>query len=153
MAQHLKTPPEQVITASLTAEIMHDLDDGRPTLVAYTQGNAGDLDEVSPTTLMARVREARAQLDQIEQLAREYASEHTLPELVSHFSLRLIEYGEDTMREHFGPELAKKFGCVALHQQDGGITVLVPEGQDPIVRLAVIRELVLDLLDQAAAAA
>jgi hypothetical protein len=146
------TLPEQAITASLTAEVMNDLDDGLPTLVASTEGNQGDLGEVSPSTLMCRVREARAKLDEIEQLARDYAATHTLPAFVDHFGIRLVERGMDTMREHLGPELAEKFGCVALHRQDGGFTVIVPEGQDPLVRLAVVRELVRDLQEQADAA-
>jgi CO dehydrogenase/acetyl-CoA synthase gamma subunit (corrinoid Fe-S protein) len=68
-ATSTSTLPEQTITASLTAEIMNDLENGQPTLLASTEANLGDLAEVSPTTLMCKVREARAQLDQIEQLA------------------------------------------------------------------------------------
>ncbi|MEU1008164.1 hypothetical protein [Streptomyces sp. NPDC005890] len=66
------TLPEQAISASLTAEIMHDLDNGQPTLVAHSGGNAFDLDEVSPTQLLAKVAVQRARLDAIERLAIEY---------------------------------------------------------------------------------
>lgn len=71
-AASASTLPEQTITASLTAEIMHDLDDGRPTLVASTQGNQADLQEVTPAELLAKVAEHRAALDRIELLASEY---------------------------------------------------------------------------------
>ncbi|MFJ8081998.1 DUF6907 domain-containing protein [Streptomyces sp. NPDC096205] len=65
--------PERAITASLTAEIMRDLDTGQHTLVAYSGGNASDISEITPAQLLARVSAERARLDAIERLAIEYA--------------------------------------------------------------------------------
>ncbi|MEU5707909.1 DUF6907 domain-containing protein [Streptomyces flaveolus] len=66
------TLPEQAITASLTAEIMHDLDNGQPTLVAHSGGNLGDIAEATPAQVLAKVAVQRARLDAIERLAIEY---------------------------------------------------------------------------------
>lgn len=66
------TIPEQSITASLTVEVMHDLDDGTPTLVASTQGNQGDLQVVTVDQARAMITEQRAHLNRQEQLARTY---------------------------------------------------------------------------------
>lgn len=146
------TLPEHTISASLTAEIMHDLDDGQPTLVAYTEGNAGDLREVTVTALTVMVRETRAKLDQIEQLARDYATQVTIPLFLKHFDIELHEYKAETMHEHFGPELTAQIRGISERRKDGRIVFAVPEGQDPIQRLAALRDYVNDLRIQADAA-
>ena len=66
------TLPEQAISASLTAEIMHDLDNGQPTLVTHSGGNLGDITESTPAQTLAAVAVQRARLDAIERLAIEY---------------------------------------------------------------------------------
>ncbi|MFF1321474.1 DUF6907 domain-containing protein [Streptomyces chartreusis] len=65
-------PAEQSITASLTVEVMHDLDDGTPTLVASTEGNQGDLQVVTVDQVRAMIAEQRAHLNRQEQLALAY---------------------------------------------------------------------------------
>lgn len=146
------TLPEQTIAASLTAEIMHDLDDGQPKLVAYTEGNAGDLREVAVTALAVMVREARAKLDQIEQLARDYATKVTIPLFLKHFDIELHEYKAESMHEDFGPELTAQIRGISEQRKDGRIVFAVPEGQDPIQRLAALRNYVNDLRSRADAA-
>ena len=141
-------PREQSITASLTAEIMHDLDDGRPTLVAYTNGDAGDLREVAATALVAKVQEARAQLDRIEELANQYAAAVTLPAFIEHYGITVIETDLDGLAD-IDPRLAGCFTGSADLLKDGSLVAIVPKGQPPVMRLAVIRELVLDVMAQA----
>ncbi|MGP4048748.1 hypothetical protein [Streptomyces sp. 2A115] len=136
-------PDEQSVTASLTAEIMHDLDDGRPTLVASTQGNQGDLQEVTPRQLLAKVTEARAQLDQVESLANEYAATVVIPAFVEHYGITLRETSLDGLRA-IDPELAAIFRGSAALLKDGELIVTVPEGLDPVARLSALRDLVLD---------
>jgi hypothetical protein len=134
-------PREQSITASLTAEIMNDLDDGRPVLVAYTEGNAGDLVEVSATQLMAKVAEQRQHLDRIEALANEYAATVVIPAFIEQYGIGLEELDIATLAED-APALAAGFRAYGA-RQDGALTVVVPKGQAPVERLAAIRDLVL----------
>lgn len=145
------TLAEQSITASLTAEIMHDLDDGRPTLVAYTEGNAGDLVEVSVTQLMAKVTEQRKRLDRIEALANEYAATVVIPAFVEQYGIVLEELSLVPLCED-APELAAGFRAFCAATDDGTIIVAVPEGQPPVQRLTAIRDIVLDLQAKADAA-
>jgi hypothetical protein len=81
MAQAASTAPsalsEQAITARLTVEVMHDLDDGTPTLVASTQGNQGDLQVVTVAQLRAAITEQRAVLNRQERLALAYEAATT----------------------------------------------------------------------------
>lgn len=66
------TIPEQSIAASLTVEVMHDLDDGTPTLVASTQGNQGDLQVVTVDQVRTMIAEQRTHLNRQERLALAY---------------------------------------------------------------------------------
>ncbi|MFE5189217.1 hypothetical protein [Streptomyces sp. NPDC056628] len=128
---------EQSITASLTAEIMRDLDDGRPTLVAYTEGNAGDLREVSPARLRGMVAAARAQLDEIERLADEQEARDTLAAMLAEHQVELDEWDTATL----DPKLRPHF--LAAYDQSPGSdrVIVVPLGQDPVQRLAVVADL------------
>lgn len=71
-APSASTPPDQSITASLTVEVMTDLDDGQPTLVASTEGNQGDLQVVTTSQVLAKVAEQHRVLDRQAQLAIDY---------------------------------------------------------------------------------
>ncbi|MFE8944530.1 DUF6907 domain-containing protein [Streptomyces sp. NPDC007856] len=64
--------PEQSITASLTVEIMNDLDNGQPALLASTHGNQGDLQVVTVAQILSQAAEARKDITRIEQLAAQY---------------------------------------------------------------------------------
>ncbi|MEV0183847.1 hypothetical protein AB0I54_31865 [Streptomyces sp. NPDC050625] len=142
------TLTEQSITASLTAEIMTDLDNGQPTLVASTQGNQGDVQVVTPAQLLAKVNQARAQLDRIEALANEYAAASVIPAFIKHYGIELIESSLDGLAE-IDPDLAAGFKAFAALKKDNTFTVVVPKGQAPVERLAAIRGLVLDLVVKA----
>lgn len=141
---------EQSITASLTAEIMHDLDDGRPTLVAATEGNLSDLQEVTPSQLLAKVTKLRADADRIEALANEYAATVVIPAFIEHYSIELEELDTASLWED-APDLAAAFRIFAALQKNNTIVVVAPKGQAPVERLAAIRELVLDLQKRTAA--
>ncbi|MFJ4692819.1 hypothetical protein [Streptomyces sp. NPDC088766] len=135
--------PEQAIVASLNAEIMHDLDDGQPTLIASTHGNQGDLQVVTPTQLLAKVAEQREQLDRIEALANEYAEKVAIPALLTESGIELEEVTLVTLAE-INPKVAAAFQAFAGTMDDGTFVVAVPKGQAPAERLATIRALVLD---------
>jgi CO dehydrogenase/acetyl-CoA synthase gamma subunit (corrinoid Fe-S protein) len=135
---------EQSISVTLTAEIMRDLDDGRPTLIAATESNLGDLRETSPARLRSMVAAARTKLDQIEQLANEHEARDTLRAIVAEHSLNLYE---DDLSDL--PEVARTFACFAMRHKDGRTIVVVPQGQDPIERVKAVAELVNDIQAQA----
>ncbi|MET7914425.1 hypothetical protein ABZU45_00540 [Streptomyces avermitilis] len=137
------TPAEQSISVTLSAEIMVDLDDGRPTLVAAAETNLGDLREVSPAHLRGMVTAARSQLDRIERLAREHEARDTLRAIVAEHDLQLFE---DDMSDLPHPNALT---CICLYRTSGPKIVVLPAGQDPIERLDVIVELVNDLQAQA----
>ncbi|MGW0169527.1 DUF6907 domain-containing protein [Streptomyces sp. NPDC003343] len=63
---------EQSITASLTVEIVHDLETGEPTQVAYTEGNAGDLQVVTTSQVLAMAAQQHAQINRQVALALEF---------------------------------------------------------------------------------
>ncbi|MEV7240422.1 hypothetical protein AB0N92_04050 [Streptomyces sp. NPDC093248] len=134
------TLPEQAITASLTAEIMHDPDDGQVTLVASSQGNQGDLQVVTVDQMLARVTEARTQLDQIEHLAKVFQAQTTLAAVLAEHGARMEEWNPDTAPS----DLRDKF-VAAVQVIDGQIVVVVPLGQDPLLRAAVVAELISDV--------
>jgi hypothetical protein len=138
------TLPEQSITTSLCFEIMHDLDDGHPALLASTQGNLGDLAEVGPTEAIRRLREARAHLDQAEQLINQYTEAHTLPAFLQVYNVTLVETGLEGFAET-NPKLAAGFKAFGALKTDGTLIVVVPEGQPPVDRLAAVRAIVFDL--------
>lgn len=71
------TIAEQSITASLTVEVVHDLDDGQPALLAGTQGNQGDLQVVTVDQAFAKTAELRAKANRQERLALAYAAATT----------------------------------------------------------------------------
>jgi hypothetical protein len=143
------TLPEQSVTASLTAEIMHDLDDGQPTLIASMHGNQGDVQVVTPAQLLAKVVEQRQQLDRIEALANEYAATVVIPALIEQYKIELIEASVSKLAED-SPKIAARFRAFSALKNDGTFIVVVPEGQLPAERLAVIRNLVLDLQSRTA---
>jgi hypothetical protein len=144
------TPAEQCITTILHAEIMRDLDTGQPTLLASTEANLGDLAEVTPAQLLAKVNQLRADADRIEQLAAEYAATVVLPAFIEHYAIDLIETSTSKLVEN-APELAAGFRAFSALKNDGTFIVVVPEGQPPIERLAAIRDLVLDQRERSAA--
>jgi len=135
---------DQSITASLTAEIMTDLDTGQPTLVASTQGNLSDLQEVVPARLLRMVAEARAKLDAIERLAQIHEAEDTLRAIIAEHQLHVEEWDIASL----APEHRGKVAAFAEIADDGQRTVVVPTGQDPIERVNAIAHLVNNLANE-----
>lgn len=138
------TLPEQGITASLTVEIMTNLDDGQPTLVAFTQGNQGDLQVVTVAQALAKVAVLREQAGRIEALINEYAEKVLIPAFLAEFSIELEELDISSLIED-APDIAAGFRAFAAVKNDGSIVAAVPKDQAPAERLAAIRDLVLDL--------
>lgn len=145
------TLPDRAITASLTVEIMHDLDNGRPTLLISRDSNQGDLREVTPFEAIAEAAKLRADADRIEQLAREYAAKHVIPALIEHHGITLREINLDELRAT-DPELAEMFMGYGMRLPSGQPVFVVPEGQDPIERIALIRGALRGMNEQAEAA-
>ncbi len=141
------TMPDQAISASLTVEIMADLDNGQPTLVASTQGNQGDLQVVTVAQALAKVTELREQADRIEALVNEYAEKVLIPALLTEFRIELEEFDLTVLAED-APDLAAKFRAFAAVKNDGSVLVAVPKRQASAERLAAIRDLVLDIQKQ-----
>ncbi|MFF9625413.1 hypothetical protein [Streptomyces griseosporeus] len=139
------TPDQHVsITASLTAEIVIDADNGESTLVAYSEGNAGDLEVVTPARLLAKVAALREQADRIEALANEYAAQVVIPRFLEHFRIELEELDIASLTPG-APDLAARFRAFCAVKDDGSVLVAVPKGQAPAERLAAIRDLVIHL--------
>jgi hypothetical protein len=145
------TLPEETRAAALSVEVMNDLDTGQPMLLASTEANQGDLQVVTPAQVLAKVNEQRAQLDHIEALANEYAATVVLPAFIEAYNIQLIETSLDELAK-IDPDLASRAPVISALKTDGTFIVIAPEGQSPILRLAVIRELVNDLRTQADAA-
>ncbi|PAN01027.1 hypothetical protein CJI59_13980 [Streptomyces sp. Alain-F2R5] len=126
---------------------MADPDDGQLTLLASTLGNLADLQVISPTALLQMVNQQRAQLDQIEALAQEYAAKVLTPAFLEEYGLELEEIDATSLFES-NPKLAARFRAFAATHTDGRTLVVVPTGQTPTVRLAAIRDLVGHMQDQ-----
>ncbi|MGX1512202.1 hypothetical protein [Streptomyces collinus] len=139
--------PEQCIVASLTAEVMFDPEDGQPHLLASTLGNLADLQVISPRALLQMVNRQRAQLDQIEALAQEYAAKVLTPPFLDEYGIDLEEIDAASLFQS-NPKLAAGFHAFAARHVDGRTLVVVPTGQKPTVRLAAIRSLVEHMQDQ-----
>ncbi|GKQ40317.1 hypothetical protein [Streptomyces sp. A012304] len=116
--------PEESVTASLTAEIMHDLDTGQPTLVASTHGNQGDLQVVTPAHLLAKVAEQHKQLDRIATLARRWDAQQrkspgdemtdrvltaSLERVIAALPSAVTEAMQSALPGRYTPELAAQF--------------------------------------------
>ena len=134
-----QTLPETSITNILTVEIMNDLDDGQPTLLASEQGNQGDLQVVTVDQVLAKVAEQRDRLDRIEALASEYAS-YIVAQLLEHYGIELIEVSTAKLAEE-DPDLAARLGAWRAVRADGTIVIVAPSGQDPVTRLRAVRGL------------
>jgi len=135
-------PREQSLSTFLHVETMNDLDDGRPTLVAGTESNLGDLCETSPARARGLVADARARLDQAERLINEYEAATTLAAILAEHDLTLVEVDLRTVAE-FAGDLAPRLACWA-GKENGRVIVWVPAGQDPVKRTNAVADLVND---------
>lgn len=139
--------PEQCIVASLTAEVMLDVEDGQPHLLASTDASLADLQVISPRALLQIVNRQRAQLDQIEALAQEYAEKVLTPAFLDEYGIELEELDPASLFQS-NPKLAAGFHAFAAVHTDGRTLAVVPTGQKPTARLAALVALIDHMQDQ-----
>jgi hypothetical protein len=142
----LSTPTTQHVRLVLEAEIFQDTDGGPDSLIYSTDTVA--CEPVSPARMLGMVAEARAQLDAMERMAREFEARDTLAAIVAEHHLQLEEWDLANLDEN----LRSKFVAFAAVLKDGQRIVVVPQGQDPIKRVNAVSKLINDLQTQAAAA-
>jgi hypothetical protein len=137
------TPTDQRVRLVLEAEIFQDPDGGPDSLIVTTDELA--CQPTAPARLLGMAAEARAKLDQIERLAREYEAQDTLRAIVAEHELKIEEWDTATL----DPKLRRGFVAFAMLHKDGSRLIVVPQGQDPIERVNAIAGLVNDLQAQA----
>jgi uncharacterized protein len=131
---------ERALSLTLDAEVMADADTGELALVASTDPQLSDLAEVTSTRLRAMVAAARTRLVEFERLADEQDARETLAVLLAEHRLRVEEWDTATL----DPRLRDRIQAV-YDPTDGDRVVIVPTGQDAIVRLAAVRELIAEM--------
>jgi hypothetical protein len=127
----------RAVSLTLDAEVMVDSDTGVLSLVASTDPQLSDLAEVTSSGLRSMVASARARLVEFERLADEQEAREMLRSLLVEHRLRIEEW--DTVA--LDPKLRDRIQAV-YDPTEGDRVVIVPAGQDPIGRLAAVRELI-----------
>jgi hypothetical protein len=130
-------PVERALSLTLDAEVMVDSDTGALSLVASTDPQLSDLAEVSASRLRELIAAAGARLVEFERLADEQEARETLAALLAENRLRIEEWDTATL----DPKLRDRIQAV-YDPTGGDRVVIVPAGQDPIARLAAVRELI-----------
>jgi hypothetical protein len=130
-------PAERALSLTLDAEVMVDSDTGALSLVASTDPQLSDLAEVSASRLRELIAAAGARLVEFERLADEQEARETLAALLAENRLRIEEWDTATL----DPKLRDRIQAV-YDPTGGDRVVIVPAGQDPIARLAAVRELI-----------
>src|SRR5690348_1406952 len=118
MAQHAISTPipaERAVSLVLEAEVMADADTGRLTLVASTDHQMTDLDDVSPVRLRKMVADARAKLDEFERLANEYEAIDTLRAILAEHGVEMEEWDTSSL----DPKLRRGFLAFSTLVEDG----------------------------------
>ncbi len=133
-------PAERSISLTLEAEVMADADTGRLALVASTDAQLSDFDGVSPARLREMVASARQQLAEFERLADEQDARDTLAALLAEHELYIEEWNLGTLDSKLRKRIKAVHDPVA-----GGDVIIVPADQDPITRLAAVRQLIASL--------
>ncbi|MDX3585993.1 hypothetical protein [Streptomyces europaeiscabiei] len=131
-------PAERALSLSLDAEVMADADTGRLALVASTDPQLSDFAEVAPARLRQMIAAAQAKLAEFERLADEQEARETLRSLLAEHGLCVEEWDTATL----DPQLRDRIRAVYDPTEGDGRTVIVPAGQNPIVRLTAVRELI-----------
>ncbi|MFF1685960.1 hypothetical protein [Streptomyces sp. NPDC058254] len=133
-------PIDQRVRLVIEAEIFQDPEGGPDSLIVTTDDLA--CEPMSPARLLGMVADARAQLAQIDRLAREYEARDTLRAIVAEHDLQLEELDTELLfPEHLRDKLQAWYGEV----EDGKKIVAVPLGQDPIERVNAVAALVNEL--------
>lgn len=138
---NLAHPAVRAVSLSLDAEVMTDLDTGELSLVASTDPQLSDLAEVSASRLRELITAARTGLAEFERLADEQEARESLAALLAEHRLSVEEWDTATL----DPQLRDRIQAVYDPTEGDGRTVIVPAGQDPIVRLAAVRDLIADM--------
>ena len=144
MAKHNSTrttlSATRQISLTLEAEVMAD-ETGRLSLVASTDPQLSDIADVTPARLRDLVAASRARLAEFERLADEQEARDTLAALLAENGLRVEEWDVSTLDSRLRDNIK------AVHDpvEGDGQTIIVPAGQDPIERLAAVRELIAGL--------
>ncbi|MFI6032979.1 hypothetical protein ACIBBD_02115 [Streptomyces sp. NPDC051315] len=134
-------PAERALSLTLEAEVMADCDTGILSLVASADAQLSDFDEVSPARLRDMVATAREQLAEFERLADEQEARDTLAVLLAEHQMRVEEWDVSTLDSRLRDNIK------AVHDPTmaDGRVIVVPAGQDPITRLAAVRDLIAGL--------
>lgn len=130
-------PAERVLSLNLNAEVMADVDTGALSLVASADPQLSDFGDVSPARLREMVVAAREQLAAFEQLANEQEARDSLRVLLAEYRLRIEEWDTASL----DPKLRGRIQAV-YDPTEGDRVVIVPASQDPIRRLAAVRQLI-----------
>jgi hypothetical protein len=134
-------PAERAVSLTLEAEVMADAETGRLSLVASTDPQLSDIGDVSPARLRDLVAASRGRLAEFERLADEQEARDTLAALVAEHDIELEEWDTATL----DPKLREAFVAFSMRHLVDRTLIVVPQGQDPIVRLAVVRDLISDM--------
>lgn len=129
--------PVRAVSLTLDAEVMVDSDTGVLSLVASTDPQLSDLAEVSSARLRDMIAAARSGLVEFERLADEQEARESLAALLAEHRLHVEEWDTATL----DPKLRDRIQAVP-DPTEGDRVVIVPAGQDPIGRLAAVRELI-----------
>ena len=133
-------PSNQRERLVIEAEVWKDIEGGPDTFCVTTEDAA--CEPMSPARFLGMVTEARAKLDRMERLAREFEARDTLAAILAEHDLTLVEVDLQEVAA-FGPDLARCLGCWA-GKENGRLIVWVPAGQDPITRTNAVASLVND---------
>lgn len=135
------TPTEQCLTLAIEIETMADSDTGQLALIGSTGFHQEDLTQVSPARARGMISQAHAKLNEMMRLVDEYEAREILAAIIAEHDLTLEERDTATL----DPDLRDILQCLAIRTTDGRTTIVVPAGQNPIVRTAVVAEFINDL--------
>jgi hypothetical protein len=131
----------RAVSLTLEAEVMADADTGRLSLLASTDSQLTDFAEVAPARLREMVAAARARLAEFERLADEQEARDTLQALLAEHGIVLEEWDTASL----DPKMRDRFVAFAMVHHGDQSLIVVPAGQDPIVRLGAVRDLIADM--------
>lgn len=140
-------PRELSLSTFLHVEVVRDLDDGTYTLCAAIETNLGDFRPTSPARALGLIEESFAKLTAMKRMVQELEARDTLAAILAERHAQLEEWDTDLA----GDVLRDGFKAATI-RVEGRLTIVVPLGQDPILRTAVVVDLVNDLDDRAAKA-
>lgn len=133
------TSIDQRVRLVIEAEIFQDSEGGPESLIVTTDTLA--CEPTSPARLLGMVADARAQLDQVEQLANKYEAADTFRAIVAEHNLIVEEWDTSTL----DLKLRSSFVAFAALLANGDRVIVVPPKQDPVERLAAVASLIREI--------